>query len=312
RVANEAVRVRMLNLLSTSAGHRRSGEQQLGSSRGAPVVARVDAVYDSITFSLSGVPWTAITLSKSEAEACLPFTRLDKKLEDLPNQAALARLQVKQLERDTVRAQEDMGKPFRHREKLLEERERLREIDAELELRANPLPPAASNDQAVDEREADTGGEQAVERWRDLLDQELARVVDRARSLEERLLARVTALSEEHALLDAAPRMSAGASASMAGGRAHHEAAHARWSDELEAIGLQQSRTNQRLARVREFLREPTPGYASPASTLSYQRLERRMPDLADRVRAYRADKDEERCRELAQRTQARSPVLER
>ncbi|HEX5657342.1 MAG TPA: SNF2-related protein, partial [Polyangiales bacterium] len=301
RVANEALRVRMLDLLSTR-GYRRSRDQQIGSLRGVPVVARADAVYDSITFSLSGVPWTAITLGKSEAEACLPFTRLDKKLEDLPNQAALAKLQIKQLELDTLRAQEDMGKPFRHRERLLEERERLRALDAELE-QAIPQPIAAPALESTEGPSPDTRADQAVERWRDLLDQELANVVSRARTLEERLLARGSALHEQHALLEASlPPSQGGFLMRRTGGRAQHEAAHARWSESLEHVNLQQRRTSQRLKRVREYLRDSVPGYASPASLLAHERLERREPTLAAEMRAHRALELAHRERGLAQR----------
>ncbi|HEX5658335.1 MAG TPA: glycerophosphodiester phosphodiesterase family protein, partial [Polyangiales bacterium] len=245
-----------------------------------------DSVYDRVTLSLEGVAWSDFELAREQAATCAPFTRFDTKLEQLPNERALADLHILQLRKDADRARDELSKPFRHGDRLREERARLARLDADVhEHAASQAAARTAVEGAEHASQAERGaaetqlaqGQEKLQQWNQLLQTEVQSVQTRAVALELRLLARGRQLDELHTTLSATPSTSRGV-LGLLRGRALQEAAHANWSHQLDRVQATRARVDAHLAVARGYLQPAVPGYGSPASKTAMKRVGKQHP----------------------------------
>ena len=149
--------------LSRELAIRRGGEGEviLGTYRGIGLTAKVSYSGCEVTVGLVGVPGSEMALEEDELPRVALVPRLDHKLTGLEALRENSRMEVGRARAEVVRAQAEMGKPFKHGAALDAGRARLRGLDEQLEKAAMP-PPAAPPPPSVPEPQAPAVGSVAA------------------------------------------------------------------------------------------------------------------------------------------------------
>jgi N12 class adenine-specific DNA methylase len=125
---------------------------EVAEVHGFKVVA-LAAEKERVSMRLDGVPDGLIEIDLSKGEGVNLLLRLENKLEGLEVYAANAVAAAERDRRDLQRTRREVGQPFKHAERLAEERVRLAEVRAALEAALAP-PPAPKDPEALANGEA--------------------------------------------------------------------------------------------------------------------------------------------------------------
>jgi hypothetical protein len=138
--ANEVLRRIVVTELAQVAFRDRS--RQLGDVHGFAI--RMERPHDSraVTLSLKGVPGSEVRLDEMEAGSAALGTRLANRLEALPTVRASTAADIDRLTLERARAVQEISKPFGQTEQLEAARERLRELDERIAVKAQDRPMA--------------------------------------------------------------------------------------------------------------------------------------------------------------------------
>jgi hypothetical protein len=122
----------------TALGSQRQAARRAGELGGFPLAVRVDRALGAttVTLDLEDAPGTSIVISADELAGSDPatlVTRLENRLRRLEERKATVAADTTRARREIEHASSDLGRPFPQTGELATARERVLQIDAELE-----------------------------------------------------------------------------------------------------------------------------------------------------------------------------------
>ncbi len=281
---NRALRQALMEFAVHSTRRRRQGQSHpptiIGTVYDFHIRATPGMLDGNVICELVDVPEAAVTLGPSELPSCLPLTRLERRLAELPTWRRNAEWEICRHETESVRAREELDKPFRHSELLRKVRAELNELTAQLQSHLTASAPTEHHQGDIVATASDASCE---ERWQRALEDERASITRRAAALGAKIADRVGQLERQlHAQRCAAPRPPG---LFGLGGQPYKS-----WERHLEALEARRGELLAAAHRLREYL-DPTPeAVQSKCHALAVRRLTRSNPELTLAVECYRRE----------------------
>jgi hypothetical protein len=139
--ANEALRLVAGEELKGYALH--DHVEDVGEHHGFAITCECRRETRAVTLGLRGAPGSELVVSDAEVASVAIATRLANRLQCLPVLRETAKVDIERLKAERARAEQEIGKPFRHEEQLVAAREHLRDVEEQIARYAQPPPEPA-------------------------------------------------------------------------------------------------------------------------------------------------------------------------